>query len=55
MRGKKITNDNAFSLGFGGFATGFGGMLYETEEQNKARRPFNLLLIGTTLKNSSAS
>ena len=42
MRGKKITNDDAFSLGIGGLGTGFGGMLYETEEQNKARKPFNL-------------
>ncbi len=41
MKGKKLSGHDAFDLGFGGLMTGFGGMLGETEEQNKARRPFN--------------
>ena len=41
MKGKKITNDDAFSLGLGGLMSGFGGMLYESEKENKVKRPFN--------------
>ena len=49
MKGKKLTNDDAISLGLGGLMTGFGGMLYESEEENKARRPFNTERKGFTV------
>lgn len=41
MKGKNISGKDAFDLGFGGLGNGFGGMMFESETENKDRKVLN--------------
>lgn len=49
LKGKKISNKDEFDLVIGGFADGFGGVMFESEERRNSRKVNNTTGEGWTV------